>query len=151
VPDTTKVPTPYFYDYQSSRQCPKLLAFCLDSTPQLPDCSQGCSSPQLPDSLTHYKRGCLAPPLSGHLSYSLALPPLPSPLSPRGHGWPLSFYLLSFSLSFYNKALKPQTVSAHQGLRCLNDGIGFPLRAVSNFSLEGLPVLQPQTEPRTLA
>jgi hypothetical protein len=33
----------------------------------------------------------------------------PFPLSPHGHGWPLSlsFYLLSFSLPFYNKALKP--------------------------------------------
>jgi hypothetical protein len=45
---------------------------------------------------------------SPHLSYSLAiLLSFPSPLSPHGHGCPLSFYLLSFFLPFYNKALKP--------------------------------------------
>ena len=32
---------------------------------------------------------------------------LPSLLSSHGHGWSPSFYLLSFSLPFYNKALKP--------------------------------------------
>jgi hypothetical protein len=45
--------------------------------------------------------------LSPFLLSCLVLPlSLPSPLSPCGHGWPLSFYLLSFPLPFYNKALK---------------------------------------------
>jgi hypothetical protein len=57
-------PTGEVCDYQSRRQCPKLLAFWLDSTPQLPDYSQVCSSPQLSDGPAHYKRGCLAPPCS---------------------------------------------------------------------------------------
>jgi hypothetical protein len=38
---------------------------------------------------------------------SLALLYLPPPPPPQcGHGWPPSFYLLSFSLHFYNKVLK---------------------------------------------
>jgi hypothetical protein len=41
------------------------------------------------------------------LSSLALLLPLPSPISPCGHGWPPSFYLLFFSLPFYNKALKP--------------------------------------------
>jgi hypothetical protein len=61
-----------------------------------------------------------------------------------------SFSLLSFSLLFYNEALKPQTVSVHQGLLGLNDGKGFPL-TVSNLPLGDLPVFQPHTGPRTLA
>jgi hypothetical protein len=47
----------------------------------------------------------------------------PSPLSP----WLASLFLHSlFPPAFYSKALKPQTSSAHQGPRCLNNGIGFP-------------------------
>ena len=44
--------------------------------------------------------------LSPFLLSSIALlsPPLLPPFSPCGHGWPL--FLLPFSLSFYNKALK---------------------------------------------
>jgi hypothetical protein len=72
----------------------------------------------------HFKRGCLAPPrsltpltllsslltLSSHsLSYSLTFSLSLSPhFPPLGHGQSLSlFYLLSFPLPFYNKALKP--------------------------------------------
>jgi hypothetical protein len=53
-------PTGEVCDYQSCRQCPKLLAFWLDSTPQLPDYSQVGSSPQFTDSSAHYKRDCLS-------------------------------------------------------------------------------------------
>ena len=63
---------------------------------------------------------------------------------------PSLFYLLSLPLPFYNKALKPWIVSVHQGLLRLDDGIGFPLM-VSNFRMEGLPVLQPRPRLRTLA
>jgi hypothetical protein len=46
--------------------------------------------------------------LSSFLLSSLALLlSFPSPFSPHDHGWSLSIYLLSFSLPFYNKALKP--------------------------------------------
>jgi hypothetical protein len=84
-----------------------LFAFCLSSTPQLPGNSQVCSYPQLPGNsqvgLTHYKRGCLPPPLSLWLlllSCPLGLFPflyLPSLSTCSGHGRPLLFY--SFPLS----------------------------------------------------
>jgi hypothetical protein len=73
-----------------------LLAFSLDSTPQLPGYSQVC--------LTHYKRGCLPPPHSLFLaltlspcSCSLSLPITPPP--PCAHDWPLLPHLLCLSLS----------------------------------------------------
>jgi hypothetical protein len=76
-----------------------MLAFCLNSTPQLPGNSQVV--------LTYYKRGCLPPPpsLTHLLSYSCLLPPcspcLPIlfPLSPRGHGLHLLLYSPSLCLS----------------------------------------------------
>ena len=71
-------------------------------TPQSPDYSQVCSSPQL--------QGCLAPPHSLKLSPFLLSNPYS--LSPFPHlsmwPWPASLSTFSpFSLLFYNKALKP--------------------------------------------
>jgi hypothetical protein len=42
---TPTAPTGEMCDYQLSRQCLKLQAFRLDTTPELPDHSQVCSSP----------------------------------------------------------------------------------------------------------
>ena len=85
-----------------------LLVFCLNSTPTIPGSSQVCSTPQLPGNsqvgLAHYKRGCLAPPLSlTHLPLSCLLPPcappLPIPFFPFSMwSWPL-IYSLPFSAS----------------------------------------------------
>jgi hypothetical protein len=86
---------------QTMSQEPGIL---LDSSPQLPDCSQVCSSPRLPGNSKIAQptiRGAAWPHhslfLSFYLSYSLALfLSLSSCLSPRGRGQPLSFYLPSF-------------------------------------------------------
>jgi hypothetical protein len=69
-----------------------LLAFCLGSAPQLPGNSQMC--------LTHYKRGCLPPPLSLLFLLFLLDPALPSPdFSPPLSILVAGLYSLSLSLS----------------------------------------------------
>jgi len=70
-----------------------LLAFCLSSAPLLPGNSQVY--------LTHYKRGCLSPPLSRSSLLALTLSPFPSFLCPCAHGGPLLLYSLSLSLSAF--------------------------------------------------
>ena len=124
--------------YQSGQQYPKILEFSLIPPPQLPDYSLICSASQLPSNSKIAQptiRGAAWPhlflSLSFYLSYSLAL--LLSLSSPSLHmavaGLSLSLPSL-FPLPLYNNALKPQTVSDHQGPPCLNDGIGFLLRSL---------------------
>ena len=76
-----------------------MLVLCLNSIPTVPDSSQVCSSPQLPENiqvgLAQYKRGCLASPLSLTLLFSCLLPL--SLLSLCGHGWPCLLYSLLLS------------------------------------------------------
>jgi hypothetical protein len=80
-----------------------LLAFCLSSAPQLPDNSQVC--------LTHYKRGCLPPPVSLALAFSphSLYPPFTcSWLASTSLFLPLSpllclYYLLNFPRHALNK------------------------------------------------
>ena len=85
---------------------------------QLPGNSQVCSSLQLPGNsqvgLTHYKRGCLAPPFSLASLVSLTLllllaPHSLPPLNPCGHGQPLFLYslLLSAFLCLYYSLNSP--------------------------------------------
>jgi hypothetical protein len=78
--------SPHRRGYQSHRLCSKLLAFWLDSSPQIPSNSKKAQ-------LTIRGAACL------HLTLS-SLPSLflSSPFSSLGHGWtlPLCFYLLSF-------------------------------------------------------
>jgi hypothetical protein len=62
-----------------------LLAFCLNFAPQLPGNSQVC--------LTHYKWGCLPPPLSLILTFLLPLCSLPIPFStPSMSSWPTPLF-----------------------------------------------------------
>ena len=75
-----------------------MLAFYLGSATQLPGNSQVC--------LTHYKRGCLPPPLSLALLPLLQLftPSLLIPLStpsPCAHGWLLFLYSSACFLSLH--------------------------------------------------
>jgi hypothetical protein len=101
--------------YQSCRWYPKLLVFCLHSTPTV--------TWQQPGRLAHYKRGCL--PLLTILpscSYSLTLashPPAPPSLLPCLHMTMASLYLSipSLYLSIIN-SLKPWIVSSHWDPRC---------------------------------
>jgi hypothetical protein len=120
------------------------LAFWLDSSSQLPSNSKitkptirGAASPFLTLFKLFYSLTLLLPffpfptlSVSFYLSYSLAF--LLSFFSPSllmsKAGLPLSLSTFSpFPLPFYNKALKPLTVSDHQGSLSLNDGIGFLL------------------------
>jgi hypothetical protein len=90
--------------------CPSLLAFCLNSSPQLPGNCHACSSPQLPGNsqvdLTHYKRGCLPPPpllllvlLFSYSSLAFLGSSLSQSLPPLSIcSWPASTSLLSPSL-----------------------------------------------------
>jgi hypothetical protein len=92
-------PTGEAFDYQSRRQSPKLLAFRLDSSPQLPSNSK-IALPTI--------RGAAWPhlDLSKLLLLSLSILPSLSPL-PSLHVAMAGLSLLSFPLPFYNKALKP--------------------------------------------
>ena len=122
---TPTAPTGEACGYQSHRQCPKVLAFWLDSSPQLPSNSK-IVKPTI--------KRCLASPRSLKLlpfllsSSFLSFPPTSLHVA-MGCPTPLSFYLLSFPLPFYNKALKPYCLSDLEGPQCLNNGIGFLLRS----------------------
>jgi hypothetical protein len=117
--------TPKVCGHQSCRQSPKLLVFCLDSTPTITWQQPGRPSPL-------YK-GLLNPPLS--LAYSITLLLLLSllallllllPHTPCSHGRPLLPYSLPLCPSTKN-ALKPRTASSHWDLPCLSNGSGLPL------------------------
>ena len=105
----------------------------------------------------HYKRGCLAPPLSLKLlnllfsSLALLLPILSS-LSPHGHGWLLLPYSSSsFWLSTIN-TLKPGTISPLIKTSCSSMiGIGLTLKShVSPPAAKPLSVSSHQTRLKTL-
>jgi hypothetical protein len=106
--------------HQSHRQCPKLLVFCLDTTPTV--------TWQQPGRPARYKKGCLPPPRSltlllllSWLSLVLLLsfsPPSLLPFLYCGHGQSLLLYSSpSLYLSTIN-ALKPWIASSHRDLSC---------------------------------
>jgi hypothetical protein len=124
-----------------SRQCPKLLAFCLDSTPTVTWQQPGMLLPtvtwQRPGWPSPLLKELLAPSLLSCISYPLILllllllPRSPSLLPSLQMAMAsLSFPTLSLSLTFYNKRLK--TTDCLFSLRTHHagaNGAGLPLQS----------------------